>query len=54
MITLAYVALGLYALVSIMGLVEGINPWHDRPRSYLIAGLAMEVAFVWLALKVVV
>lgn len=54
MITPAYAALGLYILVSVMGAAEGINPWRDRPRSYLIAALVMEVAFVWLALKVVV
>lgn len=43
---LAWIVLGLYALVNGIGVAEGINPLEDRPPGYVVAGLVFEVALL--------
>lgn len=51
--TLGYIILALWLFLNGYALASDINPWKDRPVTYVIVGLFMEIAVIWLALKAV-
>jgi hypothetical protein len=50
---LGYIVLALWLIISIVGALEGVNPFEDRPRGYIFLSFLLEIGLVWLALKVV-
>ena len=52
--TLAFVALGAWLVLFGMGIVYQLaTDWPSRPMPYLLVGSVLEIAAIWLALKVV-